>query len=487
MTSAKVQSSRKWLVMASVASGVFLATIDGSIVNVALPTLERDLHTQFSAVQWVVLGYLLAIATLMLGIGRLADMIGKKRLYLTGFLIFTLGSAACGLSNSIGMLISFRIFQAIGGALMMALGTAIVTEAFPPRQRGMVMGVTGLMVSIGAVSGPTIGGLLLGTLSWHWIFFVNLPIGVIGSLMVWRFVPSHRPEGGEKFDFAGAGAMFIALLSLLLGLTLGQNQGFTSLPVLVLFAAFVLSLIAFIRIERRSKQPMVDLSLFSSNLFSVNLITGFLTFVCSAGSVLLMPFFLQNIMQFSPEKAGLLLAVVPLSMGLIAPLSGTLSDRFGTRPLTVLGLAMLLGGYLAVSTLTTSVSTLGYIVRFIPIGLGMGIFQSPNNSAIMGAAPRNRLGVASGLLSLTRTVGQTSGIAILGAIWASLVMQLTHSAPGADATAAPVAVQMSALHTTLLVIVGLVGFALLLSIWALWKERKLAAAEAHWKGSSELG
>ena len=487
MTPAIVQSSRKWLVMASVASGVFLATIDGSIVNVALPTLERDLNTQFSAVQWVVLGYLLTIATLMLGIGRLADMIGKKHLYLTGFLIFTLGSAACGLSNSIGMLIGFRVFQAIGGALMMALGMAIVTEAFPPRQRGMVLGVTGLMVSIGAVSGPTIGGLLLGTLSWHWIFFVNLPIGVIGLLMVWRFVPNHRPEGGEKFDFAGAGAMFIVLLSLLLGLTLGQNQGFTSLPVLVLFVVFVISLVAFIRIERHSEQPMVDLSLFSSNLFSVNLITGFLTFVCSAGTVLLMPFFLQNIMLFSPEKAGLLLAVVPLSMGLIAPLSGTLSDRFGTRLLTVVGLAMLLVGYLAVSTLTTSISILGYIVRFIPVGLGMGIFQSPNNSAIMGAAPRNRLGVASGLLSLTRTVGQTSGIAILGAIWASLVMQLTHSVPGADATTAPAAIQMSALHTTLLVIVGLVSSALLLSIWALWKERHLAAAEALWKGSSELG
>jgi EmrB/QacA subfamily drug resistance transporter len=467
----QLDTSKKWYVMAAVASGLFLATVDGSIVNIALPVMERELHTEFAIIQWVVLGYMLTIVALMLSIGRLSDMIGKKPIYVAGFIIFTIGSGLCGISTSIEMLIAFRIFQAVGAVMILALGAAIITEAFPPSERGKALGISGLMVSLGAISGPTLGGLILGSLSWHWIFFVNLPIGLIGFFISLKYVPSYRPPGGQRFDYQGAVTLFISLLSLLIGLTLGQQKGFIAPPVLGLFAVFMIGLITFIAIEKRSKEPMIDLGLFDNKLFSVNLITGFMTFVASAGTIILMPFFLENVLALDARTTGLLLGILPLTMGIIAPLAGSLSDRFGTRRLTLMGLVVLLIGYIAVSSLNENMSPLGYAFRFIPIGLGMGIFQSPNNSAIMGNAPRNRMGVASGLLSLTRTIGQTIGIALLGAMWAGWISALSGSGPSGDATAAPVGVQVTALHNTILVMVFWIFLAVMLAVWALWKEQ----------------
>jgi EmrB/QacA subfamily drug resistance transporter len=471
-------TNSKWFVFASIAAGTFLATIDGSIVNIALPTLERELHTQFAVVQWVALGYLLTVVTLMLSVGRLADMIGKKWLYLTGMVVFTLGSMLCGTAQNVEMLIAFRVLQAVGAAMMMmALGTAILTEVFPASERGMVLGLGGLMVSLGSISGPTIGGLILGVTSWHWIFYVNVPIGIIGTLLVVRFVPATRPPGGQKFDFVGAATLGTGLLALLLGLSIGQENGFADPLVLGLLITFVALIAGFVFIETHMAQPMVDLRLFRNALFSVNLITGYMVFIASAGTVLLMPFFLQNVLQFEPETAGLMLTTVPLAMGVAAPISGTLSDRFGTRPLTVIGLAILVGGYALVSTLNEHAQILTYVLCFLPIGIGMGVFNSPNNSAIMGAAPRHRLGVASGLVSLTRTIGQTTGMAIIGTLWASGVV--AHGGPIGDATTAPPAIQVAALQDTLHAIVVLITLALSLSVWALWQERAARTAVAQ--------
>ncbi len=220
--------SKKWPIMAAVSMGIFLATIDGSIVNVALPTLEAELNTSFSLVQWVVVGYLLVITTLLLSFGRWADMIGKKKIYIAGYIIFTLGSLFCGLSSSIYMLIASRLFQAVGASMQMALGMAIVTEAFPPNERGKALGFTGLMVSLGIIAGPTLGGVILGSLSWHWIFFVNLPVGILGTMMVIRFVPNVIPGIKQKFDFIGAALLLVSLSSLTIGLTLGELNGISN-------------------------------------------------------------------------------------------------------------------------------------------------------------------------------------------------------------------------------------------------------------------
>ncbi|MCS7061155.1 MAG: MFS transporter [Anaerolineae bacterium] len=472
MQQTSVDYSRKWHALTAVAISIFLATLDGSIVNVALPTLVRQLDTDFATVQWVVLAYLLTMATLMLGIGRLADMHGKKPIFVAGFVVFTIGSVLCGLSPSVHALIAFRVLQAVGAAMTLAIGPAITTEAFPPHERGKALGISGTVVSLGSITGPTLGGLILNALDWHWIFFVNLPVGILGAWIALRFVPHLRPIGRQRFDLGGAASLFLSMLSFLLALTFGQQGGFGNPLVLGLLAAFVGFLALFITIERRTSQPMVDLRLFNNPLFSVSLITGFLTFVTAAGSFLIMPFYLQNVLGYSAGQTGLLMSIVPIMLGMAAPIAGSLSDRLGSRTITVIGMGVLVVAYFSMSTLTEDTSAVGVVVRLLPLGLGMGIFQSPNNSAIMGSVPRERLGIASGFMSLTRTLGQTTGSALLGALWAMSVMGHAGARLLQGATSAPPATQAAALHDTFLVAVSLVLIGLALTIWGFRQERR---------------
>lgn len=465
--SSDIDYRMKWYVMAAVAMGVFLATIDGSIVNIALPTLVRDLQQPLAVVEWVVLAYLLTVTTLMISMGRLADMIGKKPLYVAGFVIFTAGSALCGLSSSVGMLVGFRIIQAVGAAMMMALGTAIVTEAFPVNERGKALGISGLMVSIGVIAGPTIGGIILEHLSWHWLFFVNIPVSLVGIPMVLRFVPAVRPRGKQRFDYWGALLLLVSLFSLLMALSLGQEKGYGSPVILGLFGLFLVALALFLKVEQKAAEPMIDLNLFRSGWFSINLVTGFMTFVASAGTVLLLPFFLQDILALSPRAAGLLMAINPIAIGVMAPISGALSDRIGSRKLTTLGLLVLALGYWSVSGITQHSSLLEFALRALPIGIGMGIFQSPNNSAVMGAAPRERLGVVSGMLSISRTLGQMVGISIVSAMWA-----LRTSVNFEAGLTQPFQAQVVGFQQTTLGLVGWISVAFAISLWTLAQERK---------------
>jgi EmrB/QacA subfamily drug resistance transporter len=379
----------------------------------------------------------------------------------------------CGLSPSVYWLVGFRVVQAVGAAMVFALGTAIVTEAFPPHERGKALGIIGSVVSIGIVIGPTLGGFIIQSLSWHWIFFVNLPVGIVGTWMVLRFVPAIKPSAKQRFDYLGALTLFLFLLSLLLALTSGQNRGFSDPLVLALLSGFIIFLAAFVQIELRSKQPMIDLKLFKNTLFTINLLTALLGFVCIAGTLILMPFYLENVLGYNPRQVGLLMVVIPVLLGIIAPISGVASDRFGTRPITALGLGIILTGYLALHTLSANTTTLGYILRFVPIGLGFGIFQSPNNSAVMGTAPRERLGVVSGMLAISRTLGQVTGIAVLGAVWASRVVAYSGGAVPGGATQAASSAQVAALQDTFLVCVALMSVGLGLGLWALRKSREL--------------
>ncbi|MCP5098402.1 MAG: DHA2 family efflux MFS transporter permease subunit [Chloroflexi bacterium] len=469
---ATIDYTRKWLVLVTVGMGVFLATIDSSVVNVALPTLVRDLDTDFATVQWVVLAYLLTTSTLLLSMGRLGDMVGKKPIYLAGFAVFTVGSLLCGLAPTAAWLIGFRVLQAIGAAMTQALGFAIVTEAFPPAERGKALGISGTLVSVGIVLGPTVGGLLIDALSWRWIFYVNLPIGIVGLLMVVRFVPRIRPLGHQRFDFAGALLLFLALLSLLLALTLGQDWGFLDGHVLVLLGASILFAALFIIIERRVTDPMIDLDLFQNRLFNISLLTGLIAFVAVAGVFILLPFYLENMLGFDTRQVGLLIAAVPILLGVMAPIAGVLSDRVGTRPIATVGLIILLIGYVAMSQFDLETTIPIYILSVLPFGAGMGIFQSPNNSAIMGAVPHEKLGITSSLLAITRNLGQTTGIALLGAIWAARTMSYAGFVPEGGATAVPIAAQIGGLHDTFVIIAAMIGVALLLSLWGLMLERQ---------------
>jgi EmrB/QacA subfamily drug resistance transporter len=467
-----IDYNRKWLVLASVGMGIFLGTIDSSIVNVALPTMSRYFDASFATVQWVVLAYLLTMTTLMLSAGRLADMLGKKPIYTTGFALFTLGSLLCGLAPSISLLIAARVFQGIGATMVTSLGMAIITESFPPQERGMALGFNSSIVSVGVVLGPTIGGFILQHLSWHWIFFVNLPIAVIGILMVLRFVPNFKPKGGQKFDFAGSATLFISLLSLLVALTWGQDIGFSDARVIGLVACFLIFLFLFIRIEWTKAEPLVDLRQFISPELRINLITRMISFFGVSGTTILMPFYLENVLGYNTQQVGMMMMVVPVMIGISAPIAGTLSDRFGTRSISVTGLVLLFTGFLTISTLATDTTTLGYLFRFMPVGLGIGIFQSPNNSAIMGTATRENLGIMSGIISISRTLGQTVGIAVLGAVWASRTFFYAGEIFPGGATMAPAAAQVAGQQDTFHAVSVLIAIALGLGIWRMVQGRR---------------
>jgi EmrB/QacA subfamily drug resistance transporter len=471
-----IDYSDKWYVLIAIAMAIFLGTIDGTMLNVALPTLVDEFATTFAVAQWVALAYLLTQTTLILGIGRLGDMVGKKSIFTAGFAVFTLGSLFAALSPTVEFLIGARIFQAVGAAMIFALGFAIITEAFPPAERGKALGITSTMASIGIMAGPIIGGFILELASWHWLFLVNIPLGIAGTLSAMRFVPNTKPRGAQRFDFLGAVLFFVALLSLMLGLTAGQETGFTNPVNLTLFVASALAFTAFVVVERRVDHPMLDLALFQDRDVSVNLITGFVVFFALNGFLLVAPFYLTDVIGLSPRAIGLVLASVPITMGLMSPLSGSRSDRIGTRPMTVLGLAVMVVGYLVAGFLlegaTTAVTI--FIVGLI-VGMGVGIFLSPNNSGVLGSVPPDRLGVTSGMLTIVRTTGTVTGIAVLGTLWAARTIVYAN---GGAAAGAPPPAQAAGFADVMVGAGVLVAAALGIAVWA-WR-----SAEPRARGST---
>jgi EmrB/QacA subfamily drug resistance transporter len=423
--------------MAGVGTGVLMATLDASIVNISLPTMVDALHTSFATVQWVILSYMLVLTSLVLGIARLGDMHSKKKVYSAGLSLFTAGSLLCGLSPGVNWLIGFRALQGLGAVMMQAMGAAIITEVFPASERGRALGFIGGIVSVGLACGPAIGGVLIGLAGWRSIFLVNVPIGLVAAFLVARHVPLLPPvRHGQRFDVSGAGIMLITLLCYALAMTLGESSGFGGGLIRTLLLVTVVGAAALLIVENRVTQPMIDPELFRNILFTLNLLMGFLVFITIAG-VIIFPFFLEWVKGYSTEQVGLMMMVVPISMGVVAPIAGTLSDRFGSRGITLIGLLVVTAGCLSISTLHKDVSAAGYIVRMIPLGMGLGIFQSPNNSAIMGAVPKERLGVASGLLSLSRTLGQSTGLPLMGALFITLVYRCGHMLPGENLSHAP--------------------------------------------------
>ncbi len=461
-----VRSSSQWGVLAAVSLVLFLGSIDGSIVNVALPTLTEELAVDFAIVRWVVLAYLLSLTVLMVGAGRLADMIGKKIIFSAGLTLFLIGSVLCGLAPGIYWLIGFRAFQAVGAAMMLAVGVPIITETWPASRRGMAIGIASGFLSIGIVVGPIMGATLLKWLNWRWIFFVNLPFGLVAAGLVWRYVPPLRPaETHGGFDWAGAVSLGIALISLAVGLTLGETGSFLAPAPLGLFLVSLLAALLFLLIEVRVRHPMVDLSLFQSSEFSLNLFSSWIVFTTLAGVVLMLPFYLQFALRLDVLGMGLLMAVVPIAIGALQPMAGALSDRIGARPLIVLGLAMLVVGYLTMSTLRADGSSLGFIVRLLPVAVGVAAFYSPNNSAIMGAAPRARLGVSGGIVSMVRTLGQVIGVSLLGAFFNGRLQQ--YGGRGSDLASAPPDAIVFALRDQfwMVAVVMAIGLAVTLWVW----------------------
>jgi EmrB/QacA subfamily drug resistance transporter len=410
-------SRYKWRAMLVVSIGIFMATLDGSIVNLALPELTDHFNTDLAAIEWVILSYLLTITILLLTLGRLSDMYGRKPMFLAGLLTFTLGSGLCSLSASAGQLIAFRVVQGLGAAMLMANSPAIITDVFPHTERGKALGLIGTVVSIGSMTGPVLGGFLIDWVGWQSIFYINIPVGLLGTVYAFKTLKPDKVHGDQKFDIKGAILLFLSLISLLLAITPGKIPGSTVKIVLcILFAVF---LAVFIVVEKKADHPMVDLSLFSCRPFSASNASGFLSFVAMFAVILIMPFYMEEILGYSPRHMGMAFVAVPLVMALVAPVSGWISDRTNSFLLSSLGMAVSCLALFLLAGLDQDASFIDIVVRMGMIGLGMGLFQSPNNSIVMGSVPKNRRGIAGGMLGMVRNLGMVTGIAISGAVFTS--------------------------------------------------------------------
>ena len=438
----------KWWILVNVSVGVFMATLDGSIANVGLPTISERLHVALHTVQWVVSAYLLAICAMLPIVGRLADLIGRGRLYNWGFLIFSGGSALCALSPNIDLLIGSRVVQAVGASLIMANSQAIITTTFPFHQRGRALGINGTTVSLGSLAGPVAGGLLIGWFGWSAIFWVNVPIGVVGFILGLWMLPKSRPsrEGLAAFDFGGSVLFIVGIVVLLYSVSEVEVRGWTSIWTLGGIGLGLALLFAFRWWEGRVARPMIDFALYRIRLFLTGSLAALLSFMSLFITSTMMPFYLEDVLHASPETTGWTMASYPLAMAVVAPLSGWLSDKVGSYWLTTTGLLINAAGFVSLNLLSPTVPIGVVALHLAVFGVGQGMFQSPNNSSIMGSVPRAKVGSAGGLNALVRNIGMVLGISMSVSLFASQLHRVLHGAYSGVPATAPSWAFMSALH-----------------------------------------
>lgn len=410
----------KWLVLAAIILGSLLTPLDSSVVNTVLPTITTYFHTDISIVQWVPVVYMLAISCLIMLNGRLGDMIGHKRIFLYGLVAFTAASILCGSSQNIWMLISFRVLQGFAASMIVSVGFALVVEAFPATERGKALGFYATGISVAMAIGPTIGGAIAEHLGWRYIFFINIPIGTAALIWGSRVIPQGDEKPAQRLDLRGAFAVFVFLPTLLLYFNRGEEWGWASPVSLALLAVAVMSGVWFLRTEQKSKQPMLPLALFANRLFSLAILSYLFFFIAFSTYIFLTPFYLKFVLDYSIFKVGLIMITYPVVSLVVAPLIGTISDRFGTRVFTVCGMCIFASGLFLLSNLNESSTAFDVVLRLGIISIGGNMFGIPNNSTVMGNVPPQYMGIASGLLAAIRYVGMVFGIAIAGAILYSL-------------------------------------------------------------------
>ena len=410
--------NQKWWVLIAVGTGSFMAALDGSVVNTILPVIQNVFHSSVAAVEWIVTVYLLALSGFLLTFGRLGDLRGHKAIYIWGFGIFVASSAICGAATSIELLIICRGIQAIGGAMLASNAPAILTGNFPAEQRGRAFGLSSMMTYLGLTLGPSLGGWLAQVFSWRAIFYINVPVGIIAFVLSLVCIPNGEPnESNQKFDLAGAALFLAGLVALMLGLNQGAEWGWTSPPILGLLLAAILILTVFVFTEKRLTAPMLDLKLFHVPLFSASVASAVLNYICVYTITFLMPYYLIQGRGLNPAQAGLLLTAEPIIMAIAAPISGNFSDRIGSRWPGMVGMALMSLGLFLMASLSPATPLFIAAIALAVAGLGTGTFISPNTSAIMGAAPKQRQGIASGIQAAARNTGMVLGIGLAGAIF----------------------------------------------------------------------
>ena len=425
--------NRKWLTLAAVSFGLFMIMLDNTIVNVALPSIQSSLGLKVSELEWVVTGYALTFGALMLTGGKLADLFGRRRIFIVGLVIFTGASLACGLASSPSLLIGARVVQGAGSALMNPATLSIITATFPPRQRGMAIGIWAGVAAMALAIGPLVGGLITQHIGWNWIFFINVPVGIL-AIVVTRLVvdESRDTSANQRLDLPGLLSSAIALFALTYGLIEANTYGWTSGRILGLFAVAVVGLIIFVALELRQRTPMLDLSLFKNGTFAganaVMLLVGLAMF----GVFFYNSLFIQNIMGYSAVQTGATFLPMTMLIILVAPVAGKFSDQVGSRWLMGGGMILLSASLFLFSRLDAGSNFWDLFPGLIVGGFGMALVMTPTTAAAMGSVAVDKAGVGSAVLNSMRQVGGSLGIAVMGAIVASAI----HSQPGTPQAAA---------------------------------------------------
>src|SRR5215210_4951740 len=415
--------TRKWWTLGAVAFGLFMIMLDNTVVNVALPAIQEDLGADLSELQWIVTGYALTFAALMLIGGKLADAYGRRLIFVVGIVIFALASLWCGLADSGDMLIAARVVQGAGAALMNPATLSIIAATFAPRERGMAIGIWAGVSALALAIGPLVGGLLTEHLSWHWIFFVNVPVGVVAIAASFLLITESKDETHTSLDLPGLGTSALGLFALTYGLIEANGYGWTSPRISGAFVVAALSLAAFLVIERRRRAPMLDLSLFRSGTYTGANVAMLLVALSMFGVFFFVSLYMQNVLGYSAVQAGAAFLPMMVLIILIAPIAGKLSDRYGSRWLVSIGMVLLAVQLLYLSRLGADESFYRILPGFLVGGVGMAMTMTPTAAAATRAVPVAKAGVGSAVLNAMRQVGGSLGIALMGAI-------VAHSASG---------------------------------------------------------
>lgn len=409
----------KWLIFFLVASGIFMSTLDSSIVNIALPAIMKDFSRPLATIEWVVVMYLLTISSFLLSFGRLSDIKGRRWVFARGFLIFTVGSLLCAVSRNIELLIAARAFQGIGASMIMACSPALVVDTFPAHERGKALGMVGTIVAAGLTTGPALGGVILKLFSWRVIFFINIPIGLIAGHLVARLLKGGAADVSrpEPFDWAGALCLMVCFAALLMLLTHLHDWGLISILGLGLAGVSIVAGAGFFVIEGRSAHPIFDLSLLRVPLFILPVCSAIILFAGLFTIIFLTPFFLIHPAGYPVEKAGLLMMIPFVLLFFVSPLTGALSDRIGSRILCTAGMIMLTAALVSFSRLVPSASPLPVAWRLALTGVGIATFLPPNSATAMSAIDPRRRGIASGTVAMVRNLGMVLGVALAAGVF----------------------------------------------------------------------
>ena len=410
------EERRKWWTLAAVSFGLFMIMLDNTVVNVALPAIQEDLGADLSELQWIVTGYALTFAALMLIGGKLSDAYGRRLVFVIGIVVFTGASLWCGLADSGEMLIAARVVQGAGAALMNPATLSIIAATFPPRERGMAIGIWAGVSALALAIGPLVGGLLTEHLSWHWIFFVNVPVGMVAIAASFLLITESKDETHESLDIPGLATSALGLFALTYGLIEANGYGWSSARIIGSFVVAAVSLASFIVIERRRRSPMLDLSLFRSGTYTGANVTMLLVALAMFGVFFFVSLYMQNVLGYSAVQAGAAFLPMTVIIILVAPMAGKASDRYGSRWLMTIGMVLLGLMLLYLSQLSTEATFWNLLPGFVVGGIGMAMTMTPTAAAATRAVPVQKAGVGSAVLNAMRQVGGSVGIALMGAI-----------------------------------------------------------------------